>query len=152
MANISRDSLKDTKSALAELRGLIPAGQSGVRHYVGVRQQQAVPVLDADWNELEDIRRLDLEIVLANTIGNGVPAGSDGFHILPANAPNSILIADGVLFLDGWLAYNRAAVTYANQPYRNARVSLRHCPTCRTRWLPSATWHISMRGNSRPAG
>jgi hypothetical protein len=29
-----------------------------LKHYVGVRLQQGVPIVDADWNELEDIALL----------------------------------------------------------------------------------------------
>ncbi len=51
------------------------------KHYVGVRMQQGVPVLDADWNELEDLRRHEFEDTGKWVIGNGVPSGNDGFRI-----------------------------------------------------------------------
>jgi hypothetical protein len=76
-------------------------------------------MLDADWNELDDIRRLELETVLARAIGSGVPAGSDGFRIREAGTLNNFLIEPGLLFVDGWLVYNRSSVDYPNQPYRN---------------------------------
>lgn len=52
-----------------------------LKHYVGVRLQQGVPIVDADWNELEDIRKYELETFLKWFVGNGVPLGNDGFKI-----------------------------------------------------------------------
>jgi Family of unknown function (DUF6519) len=120
MANYSRDSFQDTRNAFAELLGLTPAGASGVRNYVSVRLQQAVPVLDADWNEESDIRRRELELLLARAIGDGVPAGSDGFAILANGLSNNFSIGAGILFNKGWLVYNRSSVNYDVQPYQKA--------------------------------
>ncbi|MFJ4783907.1 DUF6519 domain-containing protein [Streptomyces sp. NPDC088794] len=55
-----------------------------VKHYVGIRLQQGVPLVDADWNELEDIRRFEVEAFLKWFVGDGVPAGNDGFRIVAA--------------------------------------------------------------------
>ncbi len=52
-----------------------------LKHYVGVRLQQGVPIVDADWNELEDIRKYELETFIKWFVGNGVPLGNDGFKI-----------------------------------------------------------------------
>jgi hypothetical protein len=52
-----------------------------LKHYTGVRVQQGVPIVDADWNELEDIRKHELELFLKRFIGNGVPDGNHGFRI-----------------------------------------------------------------------
>lgn len=54
---------------------------SVARHYVGVRLQQGVPLLDTDWNELEDLRRHELASWFQRFFGDGVPADNDGFHI-----------------------------------------------------------------------
>ncbi|NTU85869.1 MAG: hypothetical protein HGA45_42155 [Chloroflexales bacterium] len=54
-----------------------------LKHYVGVRLQQGVPLIDADWNELEDIRKFELQAFLAWFVGDGVPANNDGFRIAP---------------------------------------------------------------------
>jgi hypothetical protein len=53
------------------------------KQYVGVRMQQGVPLLDADWNELEDLRRVEFENLGRLVIGDGVPLGSNGFQIVP---------------------------------------------------------------------
>ena len=40
-----------------------------------------MPIVDADWNELEDIRKYELETFIKWFVGNGVPLGNDGFKI-----------------------------------------------------------------------
>ena len=65
MGNISRDTFDELK------------------HYVGVRLQQGVPLVDADWNEQDDIRRYELRRFLKRFVGDGVPRGEDGFAIGP---------------------------------------------------------------------
>jgi hypothetical protein len=54
-----------------------------LKNYVGVRLQQGVPIVDADWNEQEDIRKHELRTFLKWFVGNGVPKGNDGFRIVP---------------------------------------------------------------------
>lgn len=54
-----------------------------LKHYVGVRLQQGVPIVDEDWNELEDIRKEELRSFLKWFVGDGVPQGNDGFRIEP---------------------------------------------------------------------
>lgn len=120
MGDFSRDSFKETQNILNDLRGLVSPAQPNPRHYVSIRLQQGVPVLDADWNEQEDIRRMELEMLLAQAIGSGVPAGSDGFRIREAGIDNDFFIETGLLFLDGWLVYNPVDVKYSNQPHRNS--------------------------------
>jgi hypothetical protein len=120
MSKISRDSFKETHNVLNELRGLGPA-QPNAKQYVAVRLQQGVPVLDADFNEVDDIRRAELELILARAIGNGVPAGSDGFKVLEAATTNNFVIEASLIFLDGWWIFNPARVDYLNQPHRNTR-------------------------------
>jgi hypothetical protein len=54
---------------------------SVAKHYVGVRLQQGVPILDTDWNELEDLRRHDVASLFTAYIGDGVPGDNDGFRV-----------------------------------------------------------------------
>ncbi len=54
-----------------------------LKHYVGVRLQQGVPLIDADWNEMEDIRKDQLRLFLELYIGDGIPRGNDGFALQP---------------------------------------------------------------------
>ena len=69
-----------------------------LRRFVSVRLQQGVPVVDADWNERDDIRRFELRAYLKWFVGDGVPEGSDGFRILalPAPAANDFVVSAGV--------------------------------------------------------
>lgn len=86
------------------------------KHYVGVRLQQGVPILDADWNESEDLRRVEHERLGAWFIGNGVPSGSDGFHIIAGAQPNDFTIRAGLCMVGGRVVENPADVTYTTQP------------------------------------
>src|SRR4051794_28299912 len=54
---------------------------SRTKHYVSVRVQQGVPLLDADINESEDLRRLEWEDLNRGVIGDGMPLENDGFRI-----------------------------------------------------------------------
>lgn len=127
--DFSRDSLADTKNILRELRGLVQGGGAGAKQYVSVRLKQGVPLVDADWNEAEDIRRLELETALASLIGNGVPAGSDSFRIRANNKVSDFAIEPGLIVFDGWLVYNPARTTYENQPRKNAITTEPSLPT-----------------------
>jgi hypothetical protein len=52
-----------------------------------VRLQQGVPIVDADWNEFDDIRKFEMRAYLKWYVGDGIPAGSDGFRIDAQTAP-----------------------------------------------------------------
>ncbi|HSR98992.1 MAG TPA: DUF6519 domain-containing protein [Kofleriaceae bacterium] len=86
------------------------------RHYVAVRLQQGVPLLDSDWNELEDLRRLELQALVKMFVGTGVPAGDDGFRISASGDANNVSIHPGVILADGMLVINTALTTYLAQP------------------------------------
>ena len=94
-----------------------------LKHYVGVRLQQGVPIVDADWNELEDIRRFELRAFLKWFVGNGVPFENDGFRILPLTAANDFQIkgGDGTpngagrCLVEGWDVINEADRNYSGQ-------------------------------------
>ena len=44
-----------------------------LKDYVAVRLQQGVPVLDADWNELNDVTRQELYDAFSLTFTDGIP-------------------------------------------------------------------------------
>lgn len=75
MGNFSRD----PRSRLGDARS---------KHYVSVRMQQGVPIIDADLNELEDLRRIEFEDQGRWIVGNGVPLGNNGFRILAIGGGN----------------------------------------------------------------
>lgn len=77
-----------------------------LKHYVGVRLQQGVPIVDADWNEQEDIRRDELRTFLKWFVGNGVPVGNDGFRVTPMVGQNNFEIASGRCLVEGWDVIN----------------------------------------------
>ena len=65
-----------------------------LKRYVSVRLQQGVPLVDADWNEMDDIRRTELRTFIKWFIGDGIPAKSDGsrndaFRIAAMPTPDS---------------------------------------------------------------
>lgn len=75
---------------------ITPDTFDSLRRYVGVRLQQGVPLVDADWNELEDVRKFELRTFLKWFVGDGVPDGNDGFRIVGTGSANDFTIAAGV--------------------------------------------------------
>ena len=75
------------------------------KDYIGIRLQQGVPLLDRDWNELEDIRRYQEMILRRLYIGDGTP--DNGFGIACDTAdPTKIKISTGRYLVDGFEAVN----------------------------------------------
>lgn len=62
------------------------------KHYVSVRMQQGVPLVDDDLNLLEGLRRIEFEDDGKWILGNGVPLRSNGFRIvaIPGGNVNTI--------------------------------------------------------------
>lgn len=89
---------------------------SVAKHYVSVGLQQGVPILDADWNELENLRRYEHEKLGASFVGSGVPAGDDGFRILMSAADNDFAIRKGILLVQGKATVNDSDTTFLTQP------------------------------------
>ena len=97
-----------------------------LKHYVGVRLQQGVPIVDADWNEMEDIRKYELESFLKWFVGNGVPKGNDGFRIDRTEDKNDFIISGGDgttdgagrCLVEGWEVINEHDMDYTAQPLR----------------------------------
>ncbi len=74
--------------------------------YTGIRLQQGVPLLDRDWNELEDMRRYAEVMLRKYYIGNGVP-DENSFKIMAADPPgNDFKIAAGRCLVEGLEAVN----------------------------------------------
>lgn len=113
MGSFSRDTFQLTNALFQVLSGQPVASP---RHYVGIRLQQGVPLLDSDWNELEDLRRLELQALVKMFIGTGVPAGNDGFRITSSGDANNFSIHPGVILAEGLLVINLSLTTYLAQP------------------------------------
>lgn len=113
MGDYSRDTYR-----LTNVMHQLLSGQSvnDARHYTGVRLQQGVPVLDADFNELDDIRNNEVKALLRYFIGNGVPVNNSGFEISGSGATNNFTINSGLIMVEGFLAINPGVTTYLGQP------------------------------------
>lgn len=84
--------------------------------YLGLRLQQGVPLLDRDWNELNDIR-VHLDRMLRRMyLGEGVPDLS-GFEVGPlgSGAADDVLIGPGNCLVDGYDVTNRNVVAFSEQ-------------------------------------
>ncbi|MBI1424582.1 MAG: hypothetical protein GC149_14140 [Gammaproteobacteria bacterium] len=86
------------------------------RHYVAVKMQQGVPLLDADWNDMDDIRRQEARLYLRHYLGNCVPDDADGFRIGAATSNNNFSISTGRAMVDGMLVINEnSGLSYTDQ-------------------------------------
>lgn len=104
-----------------------------LKRYVGVRLQQGVPLIDADWNEQEDIRKFELQAFLKWFAGSGVPLGNNGFQIIAASGANNnfditggdgTALGAGRCLVDGWDVMIESTLRYSNQPlYNNATLA-----------------------------
>lgn len=63
--------------------------------HVNVRMQQGVALVDADWNELDDIRKFELRAFLKWYVGDGLPDGNDGFRITGGLSNDFVIGAGG---------------------------------------------------------
>jgi hypothetical protein len=107
--------------------------------YVNVRLQQGVPIVDADWNELDDVRKFELRAFLKWYVGDGIPAGNDGFRIAggldndftvtagvsapgPNDSPVEIVLRHaGRLIVDGLDVIITADLKYTAQPLHTSQ-------------------------------
>lgn len=87
------------------------------KQYIGIRLQQGVPLLDRDWNELEDIRRYFERMLRRHYIGQGIP-DSIGFRISAPTGkePNDFVIGSGRCMVDGYDVYNPTPIFFSAQP------------------------------------
>jgi hypothetical protein len=146
MGDYSRDSYRLT-NAMHQLLTGTPVGDA--QHYVGVRLQQGVPLLDADWNELEDIRNMELATLLRWFIGDGVPTQSAGFAISESGDVNNFAIGPGIALVHGLLAINLALTTRNAQPFAADQPPLTTPPggSDRTDIVYLDIWHEEVRGS-----
>ena len=86
------------------------------KRYVGVRLQQGVPLLDRDWNELEDIRRFFEQRLREHYVGEGVP-DLTGFEVKAPDfaAENDVLIAAGSCSVAGFDIWSEQDVLFSEQ-------------------------------------
>jgi hypothetical protein len=122
-----------------------------LKHYVGVRLQQGVPLIDADWNEQEDIRKFELQAFLKWFAGNGVPSGNDGFLILAAagttnnfdiKGGNGTAQGAGRCIVEGLDAMLESTMRYTSQPLYNN-------PTLAAKWGVASIAPLTTPGAAR---
>jgi len=90
-----------------------------IKAFCSVRLQQGVPLVDADMNELDDIRKFEVRAYLKWFVGDGVPDGSDGFRVDAIAAPG---VADDFII--------RAGVTTATSGETNLDTGLYNTGRC----------------------
>jgi len=90
------------------------------KNYVGVRLQQGVPLVDADWNELDDAIRNEIYSGLSHAFPDGARPGSDleieHIKITPL-PPNDLTMKDGVALVGGRPLRIPTTVRYSTQPW-----------------------------------
>ncbi len=91
------------------------------KNYVGVRLQQGVPLVDADWNELDDVIRNEIYSGLGQAFPDGVQPGSIDLQIRAISpAPtNDLLMRDGLVLVSGRPLRVPTTVLYSTQPWSN---------------------------------
>jgi hypothetical protein len=88
--------------------------------YVGIRLQQGVPLLDRDWNEMEDIRRYHDMMLRKHYVGDGTP--DDGFKITEISGEkDDFLITGGRYLVEGIEAFNPCDIRYASSENGNQK-------------------------------
>ena len=101
------------------------------RHYVSVRIKQGVPLVDADLNELEDLRRYELRSFLRWFVGDGAPNANNGFRLIPSGDPNDLTImggdgtpeGSGRCLVDGMEVLNPADIAFSAQEFSDANAA-----------------------------
>ena len=91
------------------------------KNYVGVRLQQGVPLLDADWNELDDVIRNEIYSGLDHAFPDGIESGTNDLRISPTSpAPtNDLMMAGGTMLVSGRPLRVPTTILYSAQPWAN---------------------------------
>ncbi len=86
------------------------------KRYVAVRLEQGVPLVDADWNELQDVTRYELYEALLAAAPSVVQR--NGLTLSPAGA-NDLSLSPGVAVVGGRPVVLTTALQYSTQRYAN---------------------------------
>lgn len=87
------------------------------KNYVAVRLEQGVPLVDADWNELEDVTRFEIYEALRAAATNVASRG--GLNLTP-NGANDLNLSVGRAVIDGRPVRLWNPMSYSGQRYANA--------------------------------
>jgi hypothetical protein len=97
-----------------------------VKDYVAVRLQQGVPILDADWNELNDVTRNELYDAFSLTFTDGIQP--HGFHLeVLQSSPgtNDFRVQAGAALIRGRPVRVRQSLRYSTQPWTDPQRAAR---------------------------
>jgi hypothetical protein len=96
-----------------------------LKNYVGVRLQQGVPVLDADWNELNDVARQELYDTFSVTFTDGIQPGGFDFEVRRREEPNDFSVLAGAALIQGRQIRVRKNLRYSTQPWTDPKRAAR---------------------------
>lgn len=88
------------------------------KQYVAVRLEQGVPLVDADWNEGQDLTRNELYDGLRAFAPSSALRG--GLVVTPAGAGDDLALSPGIAVIEGWPIRRHAPMQYSTQRYANA--------------------------------
>ena len=91
------------------------------KKYFYMLKEQGVPVLDDEFNLLQEVNITYLRRLIEHLIGDG--SNNDGFKIVGTGATNDFTIKAGKLVRDGWLVDLAADTTYGGQPETQAALT-----------------------------
>jgi hypothetical protein len=95
------------------------------KNYVAVRLQQGVPVVDADWNEMNDVLRHELYAGLDLVCErSGTAPGSDDYEVISQthnpdmpHVDNDFYVRPGLALLCGRIVRSCNTIRYSTQPW-----------------------------------
>ncbi len=96
-----------------------------LKDYVAVRLQQGVPVLDADWNELNDVTRQELYDTCSLTFTDGVRPHSFDLEVGFRQEPNDFSVLAGAAMIQGRPVRVRKNLRYSTQPWTDPQRAAR---------------------------
>jgi hypothetical protein len=96
-----------------------------LKDYVAVRLQQGVPVLDADWNELNDVTRQELYDIFSLTFTDGIRPGGFDLEVGFRPEPNDFSVLAGAALIQGQPVRVRNNVRYSTQPWTDPKRAAR---------------------------
>ena len=96
-----------------------------LKDYVAVRLQQGVPVLDADWNELNDVTRQELYDALSLTFTDGIQPHGFDLEVLSRGEPNDFGVLAGAALIQGRPVRVRKNLRYSTQAWTDPKRAAR---------------------------
>jgi hypothetical protein len=96
------------------------------KNYVAVRLQQGVPLVDADWNELNDVARHELYEGFNLALTDGIQPGGVDLEVLQSSpVTNDFQVKAGTALVRGRIVHVREPLRYSTQPWTDAKRAAR---------------------------